>query len=291
MTRAELAALRAEVRRRRNAVTAKQARIKRELGIDVRAAGYDPRRDSKVIAKYTAKQLTSYLNDLDSFMSRKNNFVAGSGGSVIPRSDWQQYKKLENKYNNIGSKHFDAVSGIFIPTSGLTIRQRDATIRPDSIHAQGEIVNRPYSQTNRKPVNVKDAKALKKLISEMRKKVSPEYLKKQIKEGREQLNHMLTVIGNGDLVKRAENLTDSQFDVLWNYTNFATNVSGIYAIMQKQTAESSDRWYASVIEDYSSDIGELFSWAEQLSTDGTNAAAKKSSRTAPAQKKNTNKRR
>jgi len=266
MANDDLKKLRDAVRKRRNAVTAKENRIKRRTGVDIRGTNADPRRPLEVVNKYNRRQLQAYYNELDAFMDRGNGFVAGANNVPIPKIEWLKYKRLEQQYNSIGAMQFDKVAEIFIPTAGMTIAQRDATIVPDTLSAQGAIVNRPYSLIDRAPENVRDAEALKKLTAEMKKKVSQHFLPAQIKSAREQLGQMLTVIGNADLTKKANSLSDAQFNVLWNYTNFATNVSGIYFIMQKQAADSGDRWYSSVVEDYSNDIRELFDWAGQIDT-------------------------
>jgi hypothetical protein len=263
----ELKALRAFVKKRRNAVTAKENRIKRNTGVDIRNTAQDPRRPLTVVDKYNKSQLTKYLSDLESFMSRSVGYVGGSGNTPLPKLDWLRYKKLENKYNKIGMEHFNAIADIFIPQAGMTISQRDKTLVPDSISAQGAIVNRPYSPIDRKPNNIPSQKALDKLIADMNKKVSGKFLPEKLQEGRGQLNTMLNSIGNPELISEANLLTDSQFDILWNYTNFASNVSGIYFLMMKNATDDSGEemekgnWWDSVVEDYSDDIRELFSWA------------------------------
>lgn len=271
----DLKRLRAMVRKRRNDVTAKENRIKRRTGVDIRDTKQDPRRPVNVVEKYNKRQLLSYFQELDAFMSRGNGYVAGANNAAIPKQDWLAYKRLERKYNSIGSMQFEQIANIFIPTSGMTIAQRDATIIPDKLSAQGATVNRPYTVIDRKPTNIKNAEALRKLTKDMEKKVSGSFLPQQIKNGREQLNQMLTTIGNPELQKKANSLTDAQFNVLWNYTNFASNVSGVYFQMQHKAAEVNDKWYSSVVEDWSSDIRELFDWAGKIPTSQESSASSK----------------
>lgn len=271
MARDELRQLRALVRKRRAAVTAKEGRIARTTGVDLRNTAADPRRPPKVVDRYTRPQLNAYLNELNRFMERGNNFYSGAGNTPIPKTKWQEYKRLEQKYNSIGATHFDKIADIFIPGSGMTIAQRDRLMRPDNVRAQGAIVNRPYSQIERTPANVNGEKALDKLIKSMRAKLDAGFLPAQIKEARKQLSQMLTAIGNPELISRAKNLSDSQFDTLWNYTKFATNISGTYFIMQSKNVDSSDRWYSTVVEDYSADISELLGWAASLPTSANKA--------------------
>jgi hypothetical protein len=278
----ELENLRNVVRKKRSAVTAKENRIKRNTGVDIRGTSEDPRRPINVVDKYNKRQLLTYLSDLTNFMSRSSGFIKSASGGLIPNAKWLEYKKVESEYNRIGALHFKQISDIFIPTAGMTINQRDNTLRPDSISAQGDIVVRPYSNIDRSPENIPDVKALERLTATLKKKTEKSYLSDQIKDAREQLSQMLTTIGNDDLKADAASLTDTQFDVLWNYTNFATNVSGIYYIMQKLNGNSNDKWYTSVVEDYASDIGELLTWAKELPENKTAGQRKKTNTTKKA---------
>ncbi len=276
--------LRKIVRKRRSAVTAKENRIKRNTGVDIRGTDQDPRRPIGVVDKYNQKQLTTYLGDLDRFMTRNNGFIQGANGGVLPKNLYEEYKRLETKFNSIGGTHFEKVKNLFIPNAGMTIEERDDKLRPDAARAQGDVVNRPYGFINRNPNNIPDEQALKTLITNLKKKVNSGYLPSEIKKQREQLSQMLTVIGDNDLNSRAEKLTITQFDILFNYTHFATNVSAIYFIMQNKARGSVDDAKDSVAEGYSHDIRELFNWAETITessaTDSSDTTSVTNSRKA-----------
>jgi hypothetical protein len=256
--------LRNQVRARRNAVTAKENRIKKNTGVDLRGTKEDPRRPLEVVDKYNAKQLMSYLGDLNAFMSRNSGFVAGANGVPLPKDQWVEYKNLEKKFNSIGTEQFNKIADIFIPQSGMTISQRAKTISPDTVSAQGDIVNRPYSHTERDPKNIASPEALKVLIKDLKGKVSPKYLPAKLKESRGQAEEMLTTIGNTNLTARVQALSDNQFNTLWNYTNFTRQMSGIYFMLKRMAANTGERWYDSVVEDYEEDISEYLDWAESL---------------------------
>lgn len=253
--------LRELVRKRRSAVTAKIARIRRNTGVDIAGKPDDPRRDTKVIKSYNTRQLNRYLGELNSFQSRSVGYVAGAGGVPIPRLKWQEYKRYEKQYNALGKIHEDKIADIFLPTSGMTLRQRKAMIHPTAV---GEVVNTPYAQIDREPSQVPNAKAMDALIKDMRAKLSKSFLPGEIKKARRQLNDMLKTAGNGEFAKQAAKLSDSQFDTLWNYTNFATLVSLSYEMAKLRAANAKERWHDSVVEDSASDIRELFDWASEL---------------------------
>lgn len=261
----ELERLREFVSKRRGAVTSKIARIRRNTGVELKDTRDDPRRDPKVVKNYNTRQLKTYLSQLELFQSRGVGFVALSGGVPAPRNKFALYKKYEKQYNALGERHLANVADTFIPLSGMTIAQRNAMIHP---HAQGEVVNRPYIQINREPKNIASVEALDALIKDMKAKLSKSYLPKEIKKARSQLEEMFNTMGMGNFAKQARALTDSQFDTLWNYTNFATNVSIPYELLKMRAAGSKEQWYDSVIEDSTDDIRELFDWAEKLPEGG-----------------------
>lgn len=257
----ELERLRELARKRRSAVTGKIARIRRNTGVDIAGKGEDPRRPLEVVKRYNKSQLNKYIGELNAFQSRGVGFVAGAGGVPIPKNKWNEYKKLERQYNALGVKHESRVADIFLPTAGMTLRERNATVHPRAV---GEVVNRPYSQVDREPTQIPGAKALDKIIRDMYKKTTKSYLPGEIKKSRKQLNDMLKTAGNGDMVARAKSLSDSQFDTLWNYTNFATLISLSYEMAKLRAADAKERWHDQVVEDSASDIRELFEWASEL---------------------------
>jgi hypothetical protein len=257
----EVQRLRDEVRKRRSDVTSKIGRIRRNTGVDVAGTNEDPRRDPKVISRYSKPQLAKYLADLNAFQSRGVGFVAGNRGAIIPKRAWQEYKKLERQYNKLGQLHEAAIANIKVPGLGVTVRERNAMIHPNAI---GEVVNRPYVEINRKANQVRSVEKLRELTKGLAKKISPTFLPGEIRKARKQLNDMLKTIGSNEYAGRAKKLTDNQFNILWNYTNFATNISLRYEITKLQAAGSEDRWYSSVLEDNEDDLRELFDSAEQF---------------------------
>lgn len=265
MADSELDALREEVKRRRKAATNKISRMRRAKGVDIGGTDLDPRRDIKVIKRYNRTQLANYLKEINHFQSREVGFVAGVGGTPLPKSAWEHYKQIERQYNAVGAKHNDSVGDFFIPTAGMTIRQRDATLRADRLQAQGDTVNRPFSTLNRSPNNINGVNALNKLAKDLQKKLDRNFLPKEIKKARKQAKAMFNIIGGDEFAKSVDKLTDAQFDVVWNYTDLARKSSIIYAIIQGKAAG----WQSSVIEDQSSDIGELLTWASTLPSNQT----------------------
>lgn len=287
MANDKLKNLRLEVRKRRSAVTAKENRIKRNTGVDIRNTREDPRRPVNVVNRYNARQLNTYLADLNSFMSRSTGFVSGAGNVPISKSDWFNYKRLEKKFNSVGAKHFESIADIEIgPKNNMSIRDRDKLMVPDHKRAQGEIVHRPYGEIDRKSTNIKGAEALAKLSKQLEKKLAKNFLPEALNAGRKQANQMLVLIGNSDLTAKLNKLNDYQFNVLWNYTDFATGLSVVAdSDSARRTNVKEDRYQSTVVEGFSDDIRKFLGWAETVSEESAKRAPSRSGKTSRTQSK------
>jgi hypothetical protein len=258
--------LRAEVRKKRSAVTNKERRIFNNTGVNLNGTSEDPRRPINVVKKYNSTQLNSYLKQLDSFMSRENGYIADSSGGLIPKRDWLKYRKSERKYNKIVKAHFDKIADIHDPYRNKTIRQAEGLFVPDDNRAAGEIRHRPYNEIKRNPNAIKNINALKKLQDDINKKQSPNYFNNAIKNGRNQANQMLANAGINELKNAMAKLSDQQFDVLWNYFGFAGRLAQIGSSggNRAQNIASRDRLPQQEKDQIAEDVSELIEAAQQL---------------------------
>lgn len=257
---AELEALRAEVRRRHRAATSKVSRL-RSRGVELGGSNYDVRRDLSKVKRYNATQLRAYANQLNSFVERKNAFVPGDSGVPLPAAKWREYKRLEKRYNEIGNREYSKVGEIFLPQPGVRVRDRRKILSQSAI---GEAVNAPYQEIDRQARGITSETALDRLTDQMRKKTSREYLPGEIAKSREQFMNMLTEIGNPEFIEAANKLSDDQFDTLWNYTSFATEISSDYEIMKLKARGEQERAHEKIHEDNTHAINELLQWATFL---------------------------
>lgn len=219
--------LREMVRKRRGAVTSKENRIRRNTGIELQGTQDDPRRPPSVVNKYNSRQLNSYLAELNAFMNRGNGFIPDASGSFIKKADWTAYKKAERANNAIARAEFNAVKNIHDPFRNMKIGEAEPLFTPDNKRAQGDIRHRPFSIVDRKPENIKNAAALAKLKKQLEGKLDKGYLPKAIKASRKQANQMLDNAGMSEFRTTMKALSDSQFNVLWNYTGFAGRLGQI----------------------------------------------------------------
>lgn len=219
--------LRELVKKRRSAVTSKENRIRRNTGITIQGTQEDPRRPPSVVKSYNAKQLNSYLGDLNAFMSRGNGYIPDASGGFIRKSNWLAYKRIERVNNALAKAEFASFAEVHDPVRNMTVREAEVLFTPDSKRAQGDIRHRPYSVVDRKPENIKNAKALDTLKKQLEGKQNPAYLPKAIKASRKQAGMMMDNAGVSELKKVLAKLSDNQFNFLWNYTGFAGRLAQI----------------------------------------------------------------
>lgn len=259
----ELKRLRAEVVRRQRAANNKVSRL-RAKGVRVAGTEFDVRRPLSNVANYNRRQLNAYINKLNDFTARENAFVPGDSGQPIRRSTWQRYTAAEKTYNDIGNAHGQRIGNIPIKGAGMTINERDATLLPNRRAAAGLAVNRPYEPVSRIPQRIANEKSAQILARDMERRTTQKYLPAKLKQGRYQLYEMLTAMGDADLIAEAKKLSDNQFDILWNYTSFATDTSQRYANRQLQARGVNERAQASIDENSITEIRESIQWAGTL---------------------------
>lgn len=262
-TRDELNALRAEVRRRHRAANAKISRL-RSRGVELGGTSFDVRRDLSVTRRYTKQQLTGYLQQLNQFTQRTNNFVPDVEGRPIPIAVWRRDQQAVARYNAKGNRMLDKVGNIKLPFSDMNILQRqNQMLNKNVVRANGEAVNSPYAPIKRgTPASLE---ALMQLTAETERRNSRTYLPGEIAKQREQLASLLTAIGVPDEIERANALTDEQFNVLFNYTSFVTEASQDYEHAQLMAANSAEERDSRVAESRAQEINETITWAGQLS--------------------------
>lgn len=259
----ELAALRAEVKRRQKAANDKVSRLRRR-GIEVSNTAYDVRRDLGNVNKYNRIQLNSYLNRLNSFVDRKNAFVPGRGGVPIPARVWRENVRETNKVRQTSKAHYKLVKDLKLPGQDARIKDRDKDVRSKRRLAMaGEAVARPYDTAERMSRMFTSEQSIDKVTKSLKKKNRREYFGETVKRQRGEMTSMLKEIGNHELMERFAALSDFQFYVAFNYTSLATESSRAYAAARLMGTEMEERFHAGVLEDSGSELLEIVSWAEQ----------------------------
>lgn len=260
----ELQRLRAELRKRRNAATAKIGRIQKSIGINLANTAYDPRPNPETIGRYNKVQLRAQIRKVDNFTSRETAFVPGAGGVPLPRSEWDKYKAAEAKVGLRAATEFDKVADIFIPHLGVTVGQRERYNRADRPRGRGEAASRSFPVYARESTDITSAESLRKLTADMNKRLDRRYLPERIASQRVQLDEMLKVIGDDKYREQANQLSDHQFNVLWNYEDLAHRISERYAIVKLMAAGRKDRQFQSQLDTNEEILDEIFTMAASL---------------------------
>lgn len=259
----ELNELRAMARARHRATTRKISRIKSETGLTISGSKNDPRRDLSRIKRYTKSQLRAYIGQLNDFSSRSVQFVPSATRTPIQADLWKKYKGLERRYNQRVNAQFDTVKDVFLPAVGQTIGERMAMITPAHRQLTNPAVNAPYRPAEMQPRNVKSEKALKRLIAQKQNQLKASYRKKLVDDARRQFSQMADVINRRDLARDVAKLSDAQFEVLWNYTPFASAIGINYEVIQAMLSNKEKPYHSDSLRNAVASQKSLIEWARK----------------------------
>ncbi len=231
-TNREMQELRELVRKRHKAATRKVSRLKSK-GVELGGSKADPRRDLGNVKRYTAKQLTTYLADLNKFNARQTSFAPGVKNTPLTGSLWNSYVSLEKKYNAMTARQFDKIKDIFLPSHGTTIAglQASKPLHPISGNPAARAPNIPV---NRSSKGIPSDKQIRKLIKDLQHKMTAQYQADTIKRDRRTVMKMLIGIGDLGILEDVGAMSNKKFATLWNYTKFADIASFDYAIAKSQ---------------------------------------------------------
>lgn len=262
MASEEIRRLRNEVQKKRQAASNKISRTKRTTGANLAGTDFDPRRASGVESNYNARQLRTYLNNLNDFMRRTNQFVSGQEGAPIPRGYFQGvYKKNEAAVDAIRRDRENRLGNIPGP-DGFKLKE----FREALPNAGGSSKYGPYRKFDRESVDIKDFSALQKLNADMVKRLKPDYIDKEINSGRSSVEQVADYIGRSDIADDIAELTDDQFDLIWFGTTFAARLFMYYDLeKERQDANYKERNQDRVIESQFAGLGDLIAWAREQS--------------------------
>jgi hypothetical protein len=255
--------LRENVKRLKKAVTRKVSRIKVNQGIFISGSHVDPRKSAATEKHMSPPQLREYTHALSAFLDRGNQFVPDSQRRPMPRSEWNSYKALENQWNSRVRSHMENINSIRLP-DGMTVAQRDAAMRPNHPQMSNPSVNGPR-EIDRSPTAIAGTSRLRSLTDQMRKRLDENYFDELIKSGKETFSKMLDVIGDDDLESEIRTLSPKQFEVLWNWTPFATALSFQYELAMKElSARDKETWAGTVQHHAVREARNYVEWAKGL---------------------------
>lgn len=281
MSRAELLEL--TVRKHKSAVS-KISRLRNTSNSPVELAGtkLDPRKDLKVVRRYTTKQLASYAERLDTFNDRKTRFYGDTFKRPLDNNLLNLYKERETAYNAKIKRGYDQVKDVKLPLAGqvktgnITVDDRNKYALSDRKQAGNRTVNSKYNPPVRKPSQFKSNKSLEIMAGTMAKRLAPDFHSDELADQRRIVNDLLKIINKPELLDAVNKLSAKQFDVMWNHTKMPDMLKLPYLIMQKliedvQETQSDVQLKAvdnDLLESNLKTAGKWIEWASKLKLDG-----------------------
>lgn len=249
MSNTDLNALRAQVLKTQKNVGRKLARL-RGKGVVFRGGEFDPRKDAKLVGRYTKPQLETHLRRLEKFQERSNQFVPGRRGVPIHKSSWDKYKQLERQYNKRIEVVRGNIGGLKLGDSTLTVGERFTKMVPNTGPSMGGGSMR-YWPLERSSKGLENEKGIKKLIDDLQNKMRPNYQSEQEQRIRENFDLLLRYSGRDDLVDSANKLTPDEFAIMWNFSpTVQTLVENYYSILAMLNADEAALEVSGIEESY-----------------------------------------
>lgn len=213
-----LAALRTAAKAKQAAAVRKVSRLKAK-GVDIAGSEFDPRKSWNTVKNYNSKQLSAYSKRLDEFNNRYNRFVGTSDRSPVQLSEFRRYKAVEKAYNAIADNVLGTVGDMLPPGSGETINERfSGKLKNRPV---GDTTNRPFTKHDLSSRNFRTPASMRKMFGALKAKLQPDYASKSNDSAMASVNKILDDLGEPDLKKAIGDLTEEQFNVLWNWTGFS----------------------------------------------------------------------
>jgi hypothetical protein len=218
--------LNAAIRRARATAKRKAQRIaKRENLTHDQISKFDPTHNSTSQGLSHQEKL-QYLDRLKAFNHKDTNLFFGANDQPISGQQWKKFKDAEKAANEFIKADMAPYNKVDHPYSQMTIQEYFRAIRSER---RGFIVDDASGSgmmpTNKKPGQIGDIQAATEMLLE---KISPGYRLKKYELARYQFREMVNKIGDINLIDQADRLTERQFWGLWNYTEFANDVSFVY---------------------------------------------------------------
>jgi hypothetical protein len=254
--------LRKEIARLRISASRKIARHDNLRNIDLTGTKYDPRRAKGVELRYTNRQLLTYRANLQNFMSRKTQFYGTAKGGIITAAQWRSYKNVERQYNKFAVEEFSRYAKLKLPT-GETIAQRMGKVTPTHRRmGSNPSVNSPYQGYDRDPKNIASFRSLKRLTDSLARRLTDDH--KEVSESRKQFNEMISVIGDAELERKINALTDEQFKIAWRYGGLAEKIALEYEMAMKLLTDKDSAFANEIMTTMGKEAHSIVDWASKI---------------------------
>ena len=223
--------LRKLISKKREAVTAKIARNRRQKSVFISSSEFDPRVPHAELKSYSRSELAQVLNKYNEFLSRSNQFVEGRKGVPIPRHEWQETEKKIETLKEKGL-NLQSVMGLAILPHGDNLGHAAKMTQSNRENANQGFS--PYPIFNRKSQDFASLDALKKFDKLVSKQNLDAWEQEAVKANREHLKKMQHGMGESNEIY--EQMTDFQFMLLWSAPGFLEDKGIKYKAHQARLA-------------------------------------------------------
>ena len=261
----DLAAKRSQALHLTKRATHKISRLKSARDVIVAGSEYDPRKNKKLIARYTEKQLDAYIARANQFVDRSTQFVPDAHRRPIPAQEFKALHIAQQKHHDRMQAQLDAKRNTPTASGTETIGQRRDKMRSDRKMAGNPSVNDPYDPKVNKSSDIASRGAVKKLLKDAEQKLTKGWDNKELKRQIGEFSKMVDRIGDADLAASVGRLSPAQFRSLWNDEGFAAAVSSQYEIVRTTLVAEEDKpWHVQIISDAFADARRMVDWAGKL---------------------------
>lgn len=265
MASAELNAKRAQALHLTRRATHKISRLKNAKDVIVAGSEFDYRKPTKMLNRYTEKQLDAYIARQSQFVDRSTQFVPDAKRRPIPAQEFKPLHIAQMEQQRRAQEQYNKVKDTPTASGTETVGQRRDKMRSDRKMAGNPSVNDPYDPKVNKSSDIPNRKALKKLIKDAQRKASPGWDDKELKRQIGEFSKMVARIGDADLAASVKKLSAAQFRSLWNNEGFAAAVSTQYEIARSDLISEQDKpWHIQIIHDAFTDARRMVDWAAKL---------------------------
>jgi hypothetical protein len=258
--------LRADVRKAHRSTTNKISRLKRINDVEVSGTAIDPRRNPKVIGRYTRAQLLAYQAQLQAFNSRRTQYLRGARGTIVSKELFSEFERTKRRVNERNEREFARIAGIQLPRSAQTIEQRlRMLVKPAGYLGVDLPATRPFDIIGRSnPRGLMGDKGVRTQIAAMQSRLDPNWIHRKVERDRESFKKMAQIINKPALATAVDKLSSAQFNVLWNYTDFSNSVSLHYENMKSMLQGRDEAWYDQIGGEVVDEAHALIEWASSL---------------------------
>lgn len=191
-------------------------KIKRLQNKGVRTGSVEPFR---MVDPSNTRELNSYANQLEKFISRSTRFVAGRDGTPIPYTAYRDYKRLERQWNREHNRYWQKFAAHpFLTAYG----ESDTTLgmRSAMAHVKGLPFGNIDYQRQLLPEQIRSEADLRKRAQILKRELSPTYQRKRITQLRKNLLEHAATFNDPRIPNMIRKLSNEQLFALQNFTNF-----------------------------------------------------------------------